>query len=81
MTHLSLELAGRVRGSVIDWAHRRQHESVHCFQCEGLVTPWDSCCPHCGQRDPARLSASAGLYVSLGLVMLAMVVSLLIVVF
>jgi hypothetical protein len=75
MTHLSSELAGRIRGSIKQWFHSRMHECVHCCQCGGAITPWDSCCQVCGQKDPARLSASAAVYLVVGFVLLAIVLS------
>jgi hypothetical protein len=81
MTHLSFELAGRIRDVIKQWLLRRMHECVHCCQCEGAVTPWDSFCPICGQRNPARLSSSAAVYLVLGFVMLAIVVPALILAF
>ncbi len=81
MTHLSFELAGRIRGSVKQWFDSRMHECVHCCQCDAAVTPWDSYCQICGQKDPARHSASAAVYLVLGFVLLATVLSFLILVF
>jgi hypothetical protein len=75
MTHLGSELAGRVRGSIKQWFHSRMHECVHCCQCGGAVTPLDSCCQVCGQKDPSRLTASAAMYLVLGFVLLTIVLS------
>ena len=75
MTHLSFELVGRIRNSIKKWFHNRMHEWAHCRQCEGVVKPWDSFCPICGQRNPARLSASAAVYLVLGFALLALVLS------
>jgi hypothetical protein len=73
MTYLSSDLAGRVRAFIMQWFHSRRHECVHCCQCGGAVTPWDSCCQVCDQKDPARLSASAAMYLVLGFVLAAIV--------
>jgi hypothetical protein len=81
MTHLSSEWAGRIRRSIKQWFQNRLQECVHCSQCSGAVTPWDSHCPICGQQDPARLSPSAGVYLVLGFVLLAVVVSSIILIF
>lgn len=74
MTHLSSEFAGRIRGSIKQWLHSRIHECHHCCQCEAAVTPWDTYCPICGQKDPARHSASAALQLVLGFMLLAMII-------
>ncbi len=81
MTHLSSELAGRIRGSIKQWFHSRMYEFVHCCQCGGAVRPRDSYCQICGQKDPARLSASAAVYLVLGFGLLAIFLSFLILVF
>lgn len=71
MTHFGFALAVRIRGSIQDWLHHRWHESVHCWQCQGAVTPWDTYCPVCGQRNPARLSKSVAVLLGLGFLFLA----------
>ena len=81
MTHLNYKLAGRIRSSIKRWFHSRMHECVRCRHCEGAVRPWDSYCPTCGQSDPAKLAASAVVYLVLGFVFLAMVLSYLILAF
>ena len=78
MTHLSSDLAGRIRGSIKEWYHSRMHECVHCCQCGGAVTPWDTYCQVCGQKDPARLTPSAAMYLVLGFVLAAIVLPFLI---
>jgi len=75
MSHLTAQLAGRVPEPVKQWFRSRLRECVHCCQCEGDVTPWDTYCPNCGQRNPARIAACAPLYLALGFVLLAMVAS------
>ena len=75
MTHLSIELANRIRGSIKRWFYSRMHESMHCCQCGGAVTPWDSYCPTCGQGNPVRFSASAAIYLVLAFGLLAMIIS------
>ena len=81
MSHSSFEWAGRIRTCVQQWFQRRMDECVHCRQCDSLVTPWESYCPKCGQRDPARVSPSAAVYPVLGFALLAMVLSALILTF
>lgn len=66
MTHSSCELAGRIRSSITRWFHCRMQECVRCCSCGNAVTPWDSCCPSCGQADPSRVSSSVGVYLVLG---------------
>ena len=78
MTRLSCALAGRIRGSIQQWFRSRMYECVHCWQCDGDVTPWDTCCPICGQRNPVRLSPSAGVSLVLGFLVLAIVLSALV---
>jgi hypothetical protein len=71
MTHSSSELAGRIRRSIAHWLHSRMQEFVHCSACGNAVTPWESCCPSCGQADPSRVSWSVGAYLVLGLLFLS----------
>jgi len=78
MTHLSSEMAGRIRGSVKQWWQCRMHECRHCCQCDCLVTASDSFCPNCGQRNPARLALSAVLYPVFGIGLTAAAVWMLI---
>jgi len=67
------ELVGRVRTSIKQWFHDRLRECVRCCDCESAVTPWDSHCPSCGLENPARVSASAVVYLVLGFVLLTMI--------
>jgi hypothetical protein len=72
MTQLA---AGRIRASINQWLHSRLHECAHCCQCDGPVTLWDSYCPICGQKDPARHSKSAAVQLLLGFMLVAIVLS------
>lgn len=78
MTHSSSELAGRIRSSVKEWFHCRMQECVRCCECGGAVSPWDSHCPTCGQENPARVSASAVVFLVLGFALLSLTLSSLI---
>jgi hypothetical protein len=71
-------LAGRLRTTAVQWWHNRLQECLHCRECKGPVTPWDSTCPTCGQHDPARLSVSAVVSLVLGLFLLAAILGLLV---
>jgi hypothetical protein len=73
MTQLCSESARRVRASVGHWFADRIHECAHCCQCDAHVTIWDSYCPICGQKDPARHSKSAAVQLLLGCILLAIV--------
>lgn len=75
MSHLSSQLAGRIRSSFGHWCRSRVDECVHCYQCASPVRPWDSHCPNCGQVDPSRMSASAAAYVVLTFLILAFTLS------
>jgi hypothetical protein len=75
MNHLSSELTGRMRASIKQWFQKRLQECVRCCHCDGTVTPWDSHCPVCGQKDPVRVSKSAVVYLLFGFVLLAAVLS------
>jgi predicted amidophosphoribosyltransferase len=68
----------RIRSSTKQWFTDRLRESVHCSECESAVTPWDSHCPNCGQESPARVSASVAVYMVLGFVFLAGILSFLV---
>ncbi len=78
MPHLSLALTGRVSSSIKRWLDSRKQEFVHCCECGGTISPWDSHCPTCGQADPSRVPASVGVYLVLAFIFLALIVSLLI---
>ena len=75
MNHSGSEQAGREMGPVRLWFHRRIQECVRCAQCDAAVSPWDSHCPRCGQENPARVSASAAVYLVIGFVVLAVTFS------
>ena len=66
MTHSSYEITGRILSALKHWFHSRMRECVRCIQCENAVTPWASHCPTCGQKNPARVSGSAGIYLAIG---------------
>jgi hypothetical protein len=70
MTHSSFDIAGRILSSLKRWFHSRTQECIRCSECENAVTPWASHCPTCGQANPARVSASAGIYLAVGFVLL-----------
>jgi hypothetical protein len=71
----------RIGGFTKQWFHDRLQESVHCSECESAVTPWDSHCPNCGQENPARVSASAAVFMVLGFAFVAGILSFLILTF
>jgi hypothetical protein len=81
MTQLCPTSANHIRASVQQWFTNRMHECAHCCQCDAHVTLWDSCCPICGQQDPARHSKSVAVQLLLGFALLAIVVSFIFLVF
>jgi hypothetical protein len=81
MTHQCYESAARVRAFLGQWFTSRMHECAHCCQCDGHVTLWDSYCPTCGQKDPARHSKSVAAQVLLGFFLVVLVLSSVLLVF
>jgi hypothetical protein len=77
MIRSSGAIARRATDSIKRWFHSRLQECRRCSQCEGEITPWASYCPTCGQANPAKVSASAGVYLTLGIVSLALVLTVL----
>lgn len=75
MNHQCYESAGRIRASLRLWFTNRMHECAHCCQCDGRVTLWDSYCPICGQKDPARHSKSVALQLLAGFILLTIALS------
>ena len=74
MSTADTSLTNRVRESVKRWFQNRLQECVRCFECHGAVSPWDTNCPTCGQGNPARVSASAGIYLGIAFGAAALVV-------
>lgn len=68
----------RIRHCIRQWFIQRIQECVQCCECHGRVSPWDTHCPTCGQESPARLSASAPVYLVLAFALLALTFSTLI---
>jgi hypothetical protein len=73
MTQLCSASTRRIRASIRQWFTNRKRECAHCCQCDAPVTIWDSYCPICGQRDPARHSTSVAVQLILGLILLTIV--------
>lgn len=51
-------------------------EARHCSDCQAVVSPWDTVCPHCGMAHPARVTIPPVVYavVGIGLVVAVVVV-------
>ena len=81
MTHTIYKIAGRIFSSIKRWLRSRMQECIRCSECENAVSPWASHCPTCGQANPARVSATAGVYLALGIVLLTVILSSLTIVF
>jgi uncharacterized OB-fold protein len=81
MTHSSSQLPRRIRGSIVQWFRSRRQECVRCFECGNEITPFTSCCPQCGQANPAKVSLFVVVYLVLGFVLLTFTLSFLIIVF
>jgi uncharacterized OB-fold protein len=81
MTHSSHEAAGRVLSSAKHWLHCRKQEATHCRECDSPVIPWASHCPNCGQANPAKVSATAAIYLALAFALLTLTLSALIIAF
>ncbi len=78
MSDASCKSVGPIRSSVKQWYQNRRQECVHCWQCGGAVTPWETHCPNCGQMDPVRISKSAVVYLVLAFVLLTAALSCLV---
>jgi hypothetical protein len=78
MTGASSKLADRIRSSIVA---SRMQECVRCCECGNAITPWETCCPSCGQADPSRMSSSVGVYLVLGFLFLASAISALFIAF
>jgi hypothetical protein len=81
MSHSSCKSAGFIRGSVKRWLQNWVQEYGRCPQCDGPVSPRDSCCPICGQSDPVKIPVSTVVYLVLGFLLLTGVLSSLVWVF
>ena len=81
MTHSSYRIAGRIFSSMHHWLRSRMHECIRCSECESAITPWASHCPTCGQVNPARVSATVGIYLAFGFVLLTATLAALIIAF
>jgi hypothetical protein len=75
MTHSNHDAVGRFVSSMKRWFQLRLQECIRCSECENAVRPWTSHCPTCGQANPARVSATAGIYLTLGFVLLTLTLS------
>jgi hypothetical protein len=81
MTHFDQFATGRFVRSMKHWFQSRLQECTRCSACENAITPWASHCPTCGQASPARVSATAGIYLAFGFVFLTLTVSAAIIAF
>ena len=70
MTHSDQDAVVRIVSSMKHWFQNRIQECTHCSECMNAIRPWASYCPICGQANPARMSATAGIYLVLGFVLL-----------
>ena len=71
----------RFRTSVQRWLQNRWQECIQCNECQAPIAPFAALCPVCGQAKPAKVSTYAGVYLAIGCVALAGIVSLAIKVF
>ena len=78
MSQNNSEMAGRIRRSVQNWFTQRMQECVRCSECGNPVVPWTPYCQNCGQANPAKVSASAGVCLAIAFVLLAVIGSYLI---
>ena len=79
MTHLSHGISGRILSSMKHWFRCRIQECIRCSECDGTISPWTSHCPTCGQANPAKVSATVGIYLALGFVVVTLTLSALII--
>jgi hypothetical protein len=77
MTDTHFQVANRVFRAIKHRLHHHMQEFTHCSECERAINPMTSRCPTCGQANPARVSASFGLCLTVGMVMLTLTVCLL----
>lgn len=75
MTGAVSEVFQRVRCFIGHSIHHHAEKCFHCCECEKAVSPWDPYCPHCGQADPSRVSKTAVVYLVIGFVLVALVLS------
>jgi hypothetical protein len=72
MTHSLSAIAGRVARSSRRWFFQCRQEFTHCTECDTAIHPWSSRCPNCGQANPAKVSSSMGMFLTLGIVLLTL---------
>jgi hypothetical protein len=48
------------------WLQARLQECLHCTECQSGIAPFAAYCPKCGQANPAKVSISAAVYLTLG---------------
>jgi hypothetical protein len=77
MTHSRSGISDRIVRSSKHWLHRRLQEFTHCSECDRAINPCASHCPTCGQANPARVSSSVGIFLTLGIVLLTSTLCLL----
>src|SRR5262245_10396666 len=68
MSHSYQDALVRFVSSMKHWFQSRTQECIRCSACEDAISPWASHCPTCGQVNPARVSATAGIYLAIGFV-------------
>jgi hypothetical protein len=62
------EMLGKVMRQV--WLQVRAWSQPHvracqqCRECQGIVSPWEIVCPHCGASAPVRIPVTAGLVIA-----------------
>lgn len=71
MPHGRIASSGRIMQGFKQWLLSRWQECVRCSECQQPVLPFDSLCPNCGQANPAKISVLAGIYLAVGLGLVA----------
>jgi len=66
----------RVGHSIELWCKARTQECVRCRECGSDVTLLASHCPSCGQANPAKVSLSAAVYLTIGFALVTLAISL-----
>ena len=63
---------------VVQWLRNRANECVLCSACQKKTIPFAAYCHNCGQANPAKVSASAVVYLTIAIVFLAVTLPVLV---
>jgi hypothetical protein len=75
MSQSNQDALDRFISSMEHWLRIRVQECMRCSACKHSVKPWASTCRNCGQANPARVSATAGIFLALGFAILTLTLS------